>query len=115
MSFDIEIVGESVRVFEQSILPAIQVTIRYKLTEDIIPLNIRGSVYSIDNKFILNLTELPPIDVRNNKAPQHVEHGHTSKTTHLTKETSAVSISDTYDLMFTLDKKNNGLHRREKV
>jgi hypothetical protein len=46
MSFDIEVVRDSLRVFEQSIMPAIQVTIRFKLDEDIIPLNIKGSVYS---------------------------------------------------------------------
>jgi hypothetical protein len=105
MTFELEIVRESLGVFSQSIMPAIKMTISYKLNPDMIPLNISGSVYTEDNKFIAVLTQLPPVDKINNMGGHTYESGHSSVITHLSKGPDNRKFPHTHDMMFTLDKK----------
>jgi hypothetical protein len=56
---------DSLKVYKQSIFPAITFTITDKqLEEDTIPIRIDGIVLSSDWKYIANLVELPDVEVR---------------------------------------------------
>jgi hypothetical protein len=103
MDYELQIVRDSLKVFEKSTVPAIQITARYKLREDILPLSIKGSVFSEDDKFLSHLSELPPIDIMNNPAPGGMEHGAASDISYLTSELTKVWPYEK-QMMFTLDK-----------
>ncbi|CAN5135388.1 hypothetical protein BH18THE2_BH18THE2_31460 [soil metagenome] len=56
---------DSLKVYKQSIFPAITFTVTdNQLEEDTIPIRIDGIVLSSDWKFIANLVELPDVEVR---------------------------------------------------
>lgn len=82
---------DSIKVYGQSIFPAIAFTITdSQLEEDTIPIRIDGIVLSMDWRYIANITELPDAQVRNNttvdgrmvtyastvsdKVLEHIEH-----------------------------------------
>ena len=53
------ILDDSVKVYQESIVPAIKLKITEPGTDDIITLKISGVVFSDDWKYISSLTELP--------------------------------------------------------
>ena len=56
---------DSLKVYKQSIFPAITFTVTdNQLEEDTIPIRIDGIVLSSDRKYIANLVELPDVEVR---------------------------------------------------
>ncbi|MDW0274200.1 MAG: hypothetical protein QN756_10770 [Nitrososphaeraceae archaeon] len=58
---------DSIKVYKQSIFPAITFTVTdNQLEEDTIPIRIDGIVLSSDWKYIANLLELPDVEVRDN-------------------------------------------------
>lgn len=81
---------DSIKVYGQSIFPAIAFTITDSQLEDTIPIRIDGIVLSMDWRYIANITELPDAQVRNNttvdgrmvtyastvsdKVLEHIEH-----------------------------------------
>jgi hypothetical protein len=100
---EIDIPRASLKVYEHSIASAIQLKIRYTLSVDRIPVNIKGSVYSEDKKFISVLTELPPVDVWNNNSPGQ-ERDRSSNLLRLGTEANGNKDYE-HDMIFTLDKK----------
>jgi hypothetical protein len=58
---------DSIKVYKQSIFPAITFTVTdNQLEEDTLPIRIDGIVLSSDWKYIANLLELPDVEVRDN-------------------------------------------------
>jgi hypothetical protein len=100
-----EIVDESLRIFEQSTIPAIEFKARYNLREDMLPLGIKGSVFSEDNKFLTNLTKLPSVDLMNNSGVRSGQNsGEESKIGYVSEEPTTITIHTSH-LMFALDKR----------
>lgn len=104
MNFELQIVNESLKVFPKSAIPALQFTVKYNLREDILPLGIKGSVFSQDDKFLTNLVELPPIDVMNNQAPGMEESSEVSNISYISKQPTNIITHENH-MLFTLDKK----------
>ncbi|HMG38571.1 MAG TPA: hypothetical protein VK566_05280, partial [Nitrososphaeraceae archaeon] len=57
---------DSIKVYKQSLFPAISFAVTDIQLEDTIPLRIEGIVLSMDWKYIANILELPDIQVRDN-------------------------------------------------
>jgi hypothetical protein len=104
VSYEFGIDRDSPKVFEQSITPAIQVTLRYRLSQEMVPVNINGSVYTDDNKFISVLTELPPVDTRD-RIYGGEEMEPSTILSRLGTESNELVQYQPIDLIFTLNKK----------
>jgi hypothetical protein len=98
MSYELDIDRDSLKVFEQSVLPAIEVAVHYRLSEAMISVSINGSVCTDDNKFISVLTEAPPSRGGEGMEPSTV-------LSRLGTESNQLVQYQPIHFIFTLDKK----------
>jgi hypothetical protein len=101
---------DSIKVYKQSIFPAITFTVTdNQLEEDTIPIRIDGIVLSSDWKYIANLLELPDVEVRDNPLVDGRMVTYTSKVRPVTDVSAATQHESTKtyksDLAFTLNDK----------
>jgi hypothetical protein len=101
-----QIVKESMTIYPESTLPAIRLRVADDVEQDTVPLKIEGCVYAEDEKYIGNLVELPPLEIRSNlRTNQRQERILVSRATELTTPIPGHTNYE-HELMFSLDKKS---------
>lgn len=102
--FDLEVVRDSLKVSDYGVHPTIQITIRYKLPRDSLPLDLQVCVFSEDKKFISQLIELPPYDMLNNPSSMNSDAGFESKINSIYSEKNDKSDYN-HVMIFSLNEK----------
>ena len=100
---------DSIKVYKQSLFPAISFAVTDIQLEDTIPLRIEGIVLSMDWKYIANILELPDIQVRDNPLVdgRMITYGSAARPVNYASVSETEKSFKTYksELVFTLNNK----------
>jgi hypothetical protein len=100
---------DSIKVYKQSLFPAISFAVTDIQLEDTIPLRIEGIVLSMDWKYVANILELPDIQVRDNPLVdgRMITYGSAARPVNYASVSETEKSFKTYksELVFTLNNK----------